>query len=176
MWFDAGTMSAFEPLPTSENARSEIKRAAIATAILIALFAVLAFAAPFQHDPAKVVAGVPCSVLSEDDISAVLGEPMRLMPTSGTVCQYVATGAGTSRALFVIAHHDASLPVAMTGDSVTVPGLGDAAIRSAHALYVRYGSHSYTFDIVPQSANDAPPFAKELRLAKMMHRQMIARR
>jgi hypothetical protein len=175
MWFDARTMSAFEPIPKPESP-SEIKRAALATAILIALFAVLAFAPPFKHDATKVIAGVPCSVLSEEDISAVLGEPMRLMPTSGTVCQYVATGAGTSRALFVVARHDASPPLEMTQGSVAVPGLGDSALRTANALYVRYGSRSYTFDIVPQSPNAAPPFAAELRLAKMMHRDMVARR
>ncbi|MEA2719617.1 MAG: hypothetical protein QOJ39_1481 [Candidatus Eremiobacteraeota bacterium] len=47
---------------------SEVQRAAIAAVVLVAFFALFAFAKP--HDPTKVVAGVPCSVLSEQDISA----------------------------------------------------------------------------------------------------------
>lgn len=156
----------FEPDPT------ETKRAVAAIAILVALFSLLAFARP--HDPTKVVSGVPCSVLSERDISAVLETEMRLMPTSGTICQYVSTGTASSRTLFVIARHDTTVPASIARESVSVPHVGDAAMRSPNAVYVRYGTHAYTFDIVPASPNDRPHTAEELRLARMMHRPMIA--
>ena len=151
---------------------SEPKRAVAAIAIFVALFSVLAFAHP--HDQTKVVAGIPCSVLSEQDISAVLGTNMRLMPTSGTICQYVATSGGTSRTLFVVARHDATVPPSMVADGIPVHGVGDAALRTPNAVYVRYGSRSYTFDVIPRSPTDALPIGQELRLAKMMHRPMIA--
>jgi hypothetical protein len=156
-----------EPDPT------EIKRAALATAVLIGLFSLFAFAAP--HDPTKVVAGIPCSVLSEDDVSAVLGTRMRLMPTTGTICHYVSTGDGASRALFVVARLEPSVPSSLMSDATPVSGLGDAAVRTASTLYVRYGSQSYAFTVVPSSPNDAPHIAEELRLAKIVHRPMIAR-
>ena len=97
-----------------------------------------------------------------------------MMPTSGTICQYVSTGTGASRTLFVIARHDASVPASIARDSVSVTNVGDAAMRSPNAVYVRYGTHAYTFDIVPSSPSDPPHTAEELRLARMMHRPMIA--
>jgi hypothetical protein len=173
VWFDASLMPEYHSiLYPVEPEEFETKRAAIAIAILVALFSLLAFARP--HDPTKVVSGTPCSVLSERDISSVLGTEMRLMPTSGTICQYVSTGAGASRTLFVIARHDAAIPVLIARESVAVPNVGDAAMRSPNAVYVRYGAHSYTFDIVPASPSDPAHTAEELRLAKMMHRPMIA--
>ena len=159
-------------LQPDEPDGTEIKRAAIAAIVLVAFFSLFAFAKP--HDPTKVVAGIPCSVLSEQDISAVLGTEMRMMPSTGTICQYVSTGAGASRTLFVVARHNASIPVSMAHDGTPVQGVGDAAMRSPNSVYVRYGSQSYTFDVVPNTANEAPRTAEELRLAKMMHRPMIA--
>ncbi|GAC1615233.1 MAG: hypothetical protein NVS4B13_09660 [Candidatus Elarobacter sp.] len=172
MWFDTNMMAEHHSPLFEEPSPPEIKRAALATVTLVALFSFFAFAPP--RDPTKVVAGVPCSVLSEEDISAVLGTQMRLMPTTGTVCHYVSTGAGASRALFVIARHDASMPKATAGDSAEVSGVGDAAMLSSNALYVRYGSRSYTFDVVPQSPDDARVGTQELRLAKMARRPAIA--
>ncbi|HEX3549772.1 MAG TPA: hypothetical protein VHT53_05320 [Candidatus Elarobacter sp.] len=77
------------------------KRAGIATLLLVAMFSIFAFAPPRDHS--KLVRGIPCSVLSEDDISAALGTQVRLMPTSGTVCRYVSTTNGSSKSLIVIA-------------------------------------------------------------------------
>src|ERR1700681_441830 len=54
-----------------ERTMSEIKKVLVSLAIFVALFAMFAFAPP--RDPTKVVPGMPCSVLSENDISAVLG-------------------------------------------------------------------------------------------------------
>ncbi|MEA2719616.1 MAG: hypothetical protein QOJ39_1480 [Candidatus Eremiobacteraeota bacterium] len=99
---------------------------------------------------------------------------MRLMPSSGTICQYVSTGAGTSRTLFIVARQAASVPAAMQHDGTPVQGVGDAAMRSRNAVYVRYGKHSYTFDVVPDSSTAARATTEELRLAKMMHRPLIA--
>ncbi|HWT05406.1 MAG TPA: hypothetical protein VN224_06595, partial [Xanthomonadales bacterium] len=71
-WCDGRTMSEFKKVVAS---------LAIFVA-LFAMFAMFAFAPP--RDPTKVVPGIPCSVLSENDIGAVLGAQMRLMPTSGS--------------------------------------------------------------------------------------------
>ena len=148
---------------------SEFKKVLFSLAIFVALFGMFAFAPP--RDPTKVVPGIPCSVLSENDISAVLGAPMRLMPTSGSICQYVATTSGAP-SLFVVARRDPRTPA--EPDTVPVDGLGGAAVRYANTLYVRYGAHAYTFAVVPQLAQDEHAFGKELQLARLLHRAMIA--
>src|SRR6202790_1220997 len=89
---------------------SSKRRAAGAIAPILASCARLAFAP--RTDTTKVVSGAPCSIVSEDRISAVLGAPMRLMPTTGSVCHYVATGAGSASALFVIARSEPPASVA----------------------------------------------------------------
>ena len=166
-------MSSYHGLNHEEPDPSELKRAVTATAILIALFAMFAFAPP--RDPTKVVGGIPCSVLSENEVGTVLGAPMRLMPTDGTICHYVSTANGPSRALFVVARREPSVPNSIGNDVTPVHGLGDAAARAGNTLYVRYGQHSYAFTVVPPTANDTPRIAEELRLAKLVHRPLIAR-
>jgi hypothetical protein len=148
---------------------SEFKKVVASLAIFVALFAMFVFAPP--RDPTKVVPGIPCSVLSENDISAVLGAPMRLMPTSGAICQYVAT-TSAAPSLFVVARRDARTPA--EPDTVQVEGLGGTAVRYANTLYVRYGAHAYTFAVVPQATPDAGAFGKELQLARLLHRATIA--
>ena len=146
-------------------------RALGAIAAIAALCALLAFAP--RHDTTKVVGGATCSILSEDQISTVLGAPMRLTPTSGTVCRYVSTAAGSASALFVIARREP--PAAVAGENgVALRGIGDAAFRSATGLEVRYGSRWYAFTIVPSGAGNAKPLAEEIRLAKSVRRQVIA--
>ena len=149
---------------------SEVKKVFASVAIFVALFAMFAFAPP--RDPTKVVPGIPCSVLSENDISAVLGAPMRLMPTSGAICQYAATTTSGAPSLFVVARRDPRTPA--EPDTVPVDGLGGAAVRYANTLYVRYGAHAYTFAVVPQLTRDDSAFGKELQLARLLHRAMIA--
>ena len=127
-----------------------------------------------RHDATKVVSGLPCSVLSEAEISAALGAPMLMMPTSGAVCHYVSTGNTGAPALFVVARHDTAIPASIAQDGVAVHGVCDAAMRSPSGLYVRYGARAYTFIIVPQGSNDVRPIADELRLAKLVRRPMIA--
>ncbi len=73
-------------------------------AIIVAVVAAFAFAPP--RDPSKVIPGVACSVLSETEISAVVGTPMRLSPTTGTVCRYVATQSDKERSVMVIARRE----------------------------------------------------------------------
>lgn len=169
----AKTLSSYHGLNYQDPDPSELKRAAMATVILVALFAMFAFAPP--RDPTKVVAGIPCSVLSENEVGAVLGAPMRLMPTDGTICHYASTANGPSRALFVVARREPSVPNSIGNDVTPVHGLGDAAARAGNTLYVRYGQHSYAFTVVPMTADGAPRIAEELRLAKLLHRQLIAR-
>ena len=149
---------------------SELKKVLASVAIFVALFAMFAFAPP--RDPTKVVPGIPCSVLSENDISTVLGAPMRLMPTSGAICQYVATTTSGAPSLFVVARRDPRTPA--EPDTVHVDGLGGAAVRYANTLYVRYGAHAYTFAVVPQLARDDGAFGKEVQLARLLHHALIA--
>jgi hypothetical protein len=137
--------------------------------LLVVLFSVFIFGP--RHDPTKVVAGVPCSVLSEQQISEVLGTQMRLMPTTGTVCQYVAT-TSEPRSLFVIARHDSLFPASALQRGTLINGLGDAAVLADNAMYVRYGPRSYVFHVTPTS--DASSSGEELRLAMMMHRPLVA--
>ncbi len=73
-------------------------------AIIVAILAAFAFAP--ARDPSKVVPGVACSILSETEISAVVGTPMRLSPTTGTVCRYTATESDKERSVMVIARRE----------------------------------------------------------------------
>ncbi|MGH7715258.1 MAG: hypothetical protein ACREML_04595, partial [Vulcanimicrobiaceae bacterium] len=73
-----------------------------AVAIILAIMAAFAFIP--ARDPSKVIPGIACSVISETAISAVLGAPVRLSPTTGSVCRYVATEGDEARSVFVIAH------------------------------------------------------------------------
>jgi hypothetical protein len=69
--------------------------------IIVAMLAAFAFVP--ARDPSKVIPGVACSVLSETEISSVVGTPVRLSPTTGTLCRYVATEASNERSVMVIA-------------------------------------------------------------------------
>jgi hypothetical protein len=88
--------------------REDFVGAALAIALLVGLFLLLALAPP--RDPAKLLAGVPCSILSESQISSVYGTTMRLRPTDGSVCQYVSTDGQKQAMLFVVARHDDGTP------------------------------------------------------------------
>jgi len=89
--------------PTTSTYDSEISplRAAGAIALLVVVFSVFAFAP--AHDRNKPIAGLACSVLSENEISGVLGAPMQLTPTTGNVCRYISTASYTSPSLIVVA-------------------------------------------------------------------------
>jgi hypothetical protein len=119
-------MSSFESVNVlaRDDERHPVRRAAVAIALL-AIFGVLFLFAP-PADPSKVVAGLPCSVLSENAISAVFGTTMRLMPTSGTVCHYVATQTSSDVSLFVIAHRETHK---VTFDVVPRPANGFAQTK-----------------------------------------------
>ena len=71
-------------------------------AIIVAIFA--AFMLAPARDTSKVVPGIACSVLSEAEITAVIGTPVQLLPTTGNVCRYVATAGQTERSVVVVAH------------------------------------------------------------------------
>jgi hypothetical protein len=150
-WFYGRTMFAYHEFYDGRS--SSIGRAAGAIAAILALCALLAFAP--RHDTTKVVGGAQCSILSEDQISAVLGTPMRLMPTTGAVCHYVSTETGGASALFVIARREPPTSASATG------------------LNVRYGSRWYVFTVVPNGAG-VKPLAEEIRLAKLVRRGVIA--
>jgi hypothetical protein len=88
-------------IPPANESDMSPKRAGIAALLLVAMFSVFAFAPPRDHG--KLVRGLPCSVLTEDEIGSVVGTPVQLMPTSGSVCRYVSTASGPARSVFVVA-------------------------------------------------------------------------
>ena len=95
---------------------SPISQTFSAGLVVAAIAAVFIFGP--HRDPAKVVAGVPCSVIPETSIGAAVGTPVRLLPTTGTTCEYVSTGEKADLAVFVTAHEGAgrkSMSVAVVG-------------------------------------------------------------
>ena len=108
-------------------------------------------------------------MLSENDIGAVLGAPMRLMPTSGSICQYVSTTYGAP-SLFVVARRDPRTPPSWTP---SIAGLGGTAAHSGNTLYCAT-ARPYSFAVVPQLTPDEHAFGKELQLARLLHRATIA--
>ncbi len=152
-----------------DGSASSRGRAIGALAAIAGLCALLAFAP--RHDATKIVAGAACSILSEDRIGATLGTPMRLAPTSDTVCHYVSTGSGSASALFVIARRE---PPELAAAAPQLRGAGDAAVRSSTGIDVRYGARWYTFVIVPDDTHGSRRLVEELRLAKLVRRGDIA--
>jgi len=173
-WFNLGTMlNQTSPQLLKPIEPHELMRALGATALLIAIFFFFVLAAP--HDPAKLVAGAPCSVLSETEISLVIGTPVRLMPTSGSICEYVSTGGEAQRTLFVVAKSDPAPPYGWPARAVSVRDLGNAALRRDASLYVRFGNRAYIVTLVPQNSGTTGVFERERRLARMLGRSVIAR-
>jgi hypothetical protein len=72
--------------------------------IALVLVVLAAFALAPSRDPSKTIPGIPCSVLSETEISGVVGTPVRLVPTTGTTCRYVALNDEASRSVVVTAN------------------------------------------------------------------------
>jgi hypothetical protein len=143
----------------------EITRAGIATvAIVIAALALCIFGP--RHDPTKVVAGIPCSVLSETEIGAALGTPMELMPSDGTICRYVPTNPGHTHTLYIIAQRGI-VPSEATTISDTTPD-------TSPAVTVRTGTRRYTVRIIPAAPNPHGAYAAELRVAKLGQHPVIA--
>ena len=98
-------------------------------AIIVAVLAAFAFAPP--RDPSKVIPGLACSVLSETEISAVVGTPMRLSPTTGTACRYMATEGNTERSVMVIAHRDVTPHPRVTYTVEVIEPEGDVQVASS---------------------------------------------
>lgn len=162
-WFNAQTM----------NDRYEIVRALGATALLAAIFLFFVFAAP--RDPSHIVAGARCSVLSENEIGLAVGAPVRLMPTSGGICEYVSTGNGPQRMLFVVAKSDPAPPSGWRASAAAVRGLGSEALHRDASLYVRFGRRAYIVTLVPDESGAAGVYERERNLAAMLGRSTIAR-
>lgn len=146
-------------------------RAAAAALLLIVAFAVFGYVAP--SDP-RIARLTPCAVLSEQQVSDVFGQPMRLMPTSGAVCHYVATNGADQSSLFVVARADVAFPLAR-GDDIALSGVGDAALLTSDALYVRSHAHAYKLIVAPQSPHESSGTGELLRLAAMMGDRTVAR-
>jgi hypothetical protein len=139
---------------------SELLRSACAIALLLGLFAFLAFAP--RRDPAQTIAGLPCSVVSENTAGQILGTPVRLLPTTGTICRYVSA-KDSERSLYVVARHDDD------------PSLGNATHRIGDSLYVRRGRHTFVFTVVGAGQDEATRLAIERSLAGAVARTVVAR-
>jgi hypothetical protein len=149
--------SYWESAPREE--RNEIVRASFAVALLAVLFLIFAFAP--ARDPSQVAAGVPCSILSERQIGAVFGAPMRLRSTDGTVCQYVSTDPDKQGMLFVIARHDG-----------TQGSLGRVL---DHKLNLRHEGRIYTLIAVAGAAHANVADGEERQLALMLEHRVAKR-
>jgi hypothetical protein len=134
-------------LDRSDSERFTPVQALVAVALIAGFIALFAFAPP--RDRSKPIAGIPCSVLSENEISTALGAPVQLMPTNGAICQYVSTASGVRRTLFV---------VETAGTSV----------------YARSGAHTYALTVVTAADDKQSPRTTELRVAKLIERQLMA--
>ena len=141
----------------SRNERSELVSAAVALALLALLF--VAFAFTPARDPSKVVAGIPCSIFSENQIGAVFGSAMRLRPTDGTVCQYVSIDPDKQGMLFVIARHDDPASSRLAG----------------RGLAVHYHGRIYNVIAIADAAHPGVA-ALQQRLALILDRRLIAKR
>ncbi len=146
-------LNPFENDPVEVSDRT---RAIIALALLIGLFAIFAFTP--RRDPTKLVAGLPCSILSESQISAVIGRTMELIPGDGNVCHYVSTDAASQRNVFVVALHR----VVQTNSAIR---------RRDQALFVRH--HGRTYELVVLPAEGA--MESELRFASLIADSRVAR-
>jgi hypothetical protein len=135
-------------------------RASVALLLLAGLFALLAMMP--KRDPTKVVAGVPCSIVSESQVGDVFGMRMRLMPTEGTICHYVAANTSQQADLFVIATPSLDQP-------------SDAVLRVKPApAFARRGGLRYEFVAMPEGADAATAVARERRLAAFVTRKELA--
>ena len=145
-------------------------RGAVAVVTLLALlFVAFALAAP--HDPSRPERGVACSILSEMNVSTVLGTQMQLMPTNGTVCRYVAAGRRDAPTVFIVARHDLQPPAG--AEPVPADGFGETTYRVGDTLYVRRAARAYTVIVAPPGAGNAR-FDQELHLAREMNRAIVA--
>ena len=137
----------------------DFARASVALLLLVGLFALLAMMP--KRDPTKVVAGIPCSIVSESQVGDVFGMRMRLMPTEGTICHYVAANTSQQADLFVIA------------TSSDEPSTAVLRVKPAPAFAHR-GSLKYEFVAMPEGADAATAVARERRLAAFVTRKELA--
>jgi hypothetical protein len=121
----------------------------VAVALIAGFVALFAFAPP--RDRSKPIAGIPCSVLSENEISAALGAAVQLTPTNGAICQYVSTASGVRRTLFVVAMREPH-PV----ESET----------AGTSVYARSGARTYALTVVTAADDKQSARTAELRVAK----------
>ena len=143
---NASMLPLFSTYPAPE--RHDSVRATAAILLLIGLFALLAVLP--KRDPTKVVSSLRCSIVSESQVSQVFGIRMRLMPTEGDVCHYVASNTSQQADLFVVALHDGA------------PAVSSRALR---AVFVQRGSRRFEFVVVPEGLPAAAVVARERRLA-----------
>ena len=164
-------MSSFSPYDHQHSADEapSAQGAVGAVAILVLLFVAFALAAP--HDPSKPERGVACSVLSEMNVSTVLGTQMQLMPTNGTVCRYVATSKRDAPTVFIVARHGLQPPAG--ADPVPADGFGESTYRVGDTVYVRHAARAYTVIVAPTGDGGAR-FDQELHLARAMNRAIVA--
>ncbi len=164
MWFNdrvMSTISSRAPRETSQAA-TEVTRALVALVALIAIFGIVAFAP--RLDPSKPVAGLACSVISENQAARALGTTVRLLPSTGTLCRYVSTTWNGQRSLYVVARSDDD------------PSLGSGTRRVGRSLYVRRDHRTYVVTVSAPDLDDAATYAVERNVAAAAVRTVVAAR
>jgi hypothetical protein len=140
--------------------KMDFLRASAALLLLVGLFALLALLP--KRDPTKVVSELPCSVVTETQVGDVFGTRMRLMPTEGTICHYVAANTSQQDDLFVIALTEGGASAAPRTDAQPAP------------VFVRRGARTYEFVAVPNGLDAISAMSREHRLASLVTRRELA--
>ncbi len=152
-------MTSSSPQFEPDEARGFLGVGIAAALLAVGLFALLASSA--NRDRAKTVAGLPCSILSETQISSAFGVSMQMLATDGSVCHYVSMEPGRPRHLFVIALSSVSPALLPMSDRAT---------------YLRHGSHLYRMFVAPGELGPGARRTLERQLAALLDDGKIAER
>lgn len=150
----------YERYPEQSIERDDASKSALAIATFVLAAIIFAAFALAPRDSGKLVKGVSCSVITEREISSILGTQMRMLAPSGNVCRYVSTGEESST-LTVIARQNPRPPAEwgeMQTDSLHLVGHDGA-------LYVRSGDKSYILMLSQPGQSSQAVTDGELRLA-----------
>lgn len=121
------------------------------------------------RDPAKLVRGVDCSVLSEVQISTIVHAQMRMLPSDGNVCRYVSDSWSDGASVTVIAKHDVQRPPNWPPAQIRNLSFGDDAASVNDAVYLRRGDRAFLVVVShggEQGTADAVRIARALDSAR----------
>ena len=145
----------YERYPDRSIERGDTSKSALALATFVLAAIVLAALSLAPHDQSRLVKGVSCSILTEQEIAAVLGTHVQMLAPSGNICRYVSTGEQNST-LTVVARQDPRPPAEW---EQTRPGT---------AMYVRSGKRSYVLVLSQPGRDEQAVTNEEMRLAALI--------